>query len=69
MQFHPSPGGIVPRSLSIEYLSGACMQTQVKNDLGDLAIEVGGRQAFIQHYGVILVDPTKYPSVKKDLGQ
>jgi hypothetical protein len=47
MQFHPSPGGIVPRSLSIECLSGACIQTQVKNDLGDLAIEVGSAKRLL----------------------
>ncbi|MFL5090474.1 MAG: extracellular solute-binding protein [Xanthobacteraceae bacterium] len=36
---------------------------------GDLAIAVAGDQRLFNQYGVILVNPTKHPHVKKDLGQ
>src|SRR4051794_39826632 len=36
---------------------------------GDLAILVGGDKRLFNQYGVMLVDPQKHPSVKKDLGQ
>jgi PBP superfamily domain len=36
---------------------------------GDLVIEVEGDKRLFNQYGVILVNPTKHPSVKKDLGQ
>jgi tungstate transport system substrate-binding protein len=36
---------------------------------GDLVIAVEGDRRLFNQYGVILVNPAKYPSVKKDLGQ
>ena len=36
---------------------------------GDLAIVVEGDKRLFNQYGVMLVSPAKYPSVKKDLGQ
>ncbi|MFL5063540.1 MAG: extracellular solute-binding protein [Xanthobacteraceae bacterium] len=36
---------------------------------GDLAIAGAGDQRLFNQYGVILVNPTKHPHVKKDLGQ
>jgi tungstate transport system substrate-binding protein len=36
---------------------------------GDLAIVVEGDKRLFNQYGVMLVNPSKYPSVKKDLGQ
>jgi tungstate transport system substrate-binding protein len=36
---------------------------------GELDIVVEGDQRLFNQYGVILVNPDKYPSVKKDLGQ
>jgi tungstate transport system substrate-binding protein len=36
---------------------------------GDLAIAVEGDKRLFNQYGVMLVNPAKYPSVKKDLGQ
>ena len=36
---------------------------------GDLAIVVEGDKRLFNQYGVILVNPEKHPSVKKDLGQ
>jgi tungstate transport system substrate-binding protein len=36
---------------------------------GDLDIAVEGDKRLFNQYGVILVNPGKYPSVKKDLGQ
>jgi tungstate transport system substrate-binding protein len=36
---------------------------------GDLVIVVGGDKRLFNQYGVMLVNPAKYPSVKKDLGQ
>ena len=36
---------------------------------GDLAILVEGDKRLFNQYGVILVNPEKHPSVKKDLGQ
>lgn len=36
---------------------------------GDLAIVVEGDNKLFNQYGVILVNPQKHPSVKKDLGQ
>jgi tungstate transport system substrate-binding protein len=36
---------------------------------GDLQIIVEGDKRLFNQYGVILVDPEKHPSVKKDLGQ
>jgi tungstate transport system substrate-binding protein len=36
---------------------------------GDLAIIVEGDKRLFNQYGVMLVNPVKYPSVKKDLGQ
>ena len=41
----------------------------LKNNLGDLVIEVEGDKRLFNRYGVILVNPAKYPSAKKDLGQ
>jgi tungstate transport system substrate-binding protein len=36
---------------------------------GELAIAVEGDKRLFNQYGVMLVNPTKHPSVKKDLGQ
>jgi tungstate transport system substrate-binding protein len=36
---------------------------------GDLAILVEGDRRLFNQYGVILVNPARHPSVKKDLGQ
>ena len=36
---------------------------------GDLVIVVAGDQRLFNQYGVILVNPAKYPHVKKDMGQ
>jgi tungstate transport system substrate-binding protein len=36
---------------------------------GDLEIVVEGDQRLFNQYGIILVNPEKYPSVKKELGQ
>ena len=36
---------------------------------GDLGIVVEGDQRLFNQYGVMLVNPEKYPTVKKDLGQ
>ena len=36
---------------------------------GDLAIVVEGDRRLFNQYGVILVNPEKHPTVKKDLGQ
>src|SRR5246127_1037009 len=36
---------------------------------GDLAIVVEGDRRLFNQYGVMLVNPAKYPSVKKELGQ
>jgi tungstate transport system substrate-binding protein len=36
---------------------------------GDLAIAVEGDRRLFNQYGVMLVNPAKHPSVKKDLGQ
>jgi tungstate transport system substrate-binding protein len=36
---------------------------------GDLAVVVEGDRRLFNQYGVMLVNPVKYPSVKKDLGQ
>ena len=36
---------------------------------GDLVISVEGDKRLFNQYGVMLVNPEKYPSVKKDLGQ
>jgi tungstate transport system substrate-binding protein len=36
---------------------------------GDLVISVEGDKRLFNQYGVILVNPTKHPAVKKDLGQ
>jgi tungstate transport system substrate-binding protein len=36
---------------------------------GDLAIAVEGDKRLFNQYGVILVNPAKHPSVRKDLGQ
>lgn len=36
---------------------------------GDLSILVEGDKRLFNQYGVMLVNPAKYPSVKKDLGQ
>jgi tungstate transport system substrate-binding protein len=36
---------------------------------GDLAIVVEGDKRLFNQYGVMLVNPAKFPSVKKDLGQ
>lgn len=36
---------------------------------GDLAIAVEGDKRLFNQYGVILVNPQKYPTVKKELGQ
>jgi tungstate transport system substrate-binding protein len=41
----------------------------LKNNLGDLAIVVEGDKRLFNQYGVILVNPAKHPSVKRDLGQ
>ena len=41
----------------------------LKNNLGDLVVEVEGDKRLFNRYGVILVNPAKYPSAKKDLGQ
>jgi len=36
---------------------------------GELAIVVEGDKHLFNEYGVMLVNPAKHPSVKKDLGQ
>jgi tungstate transport system substrate-binding protein len=36
---------------------------------GDLAILVEGDKRLYNQYGVMLVNPAKHPTVKKDLGQ
>jgi tungstate transport system substrate-binding protein len=36
---------------------------------GDLAIVVEGDKRLFNQYGVMLVNPEKHPSVRKDLGQ
>jgi tungstate transport system substrate-binding protein len=36
---------------------------------GDLVISVEGDKRLFNQYGVMLVNPDKHPSVKKDLGQ
>jgi tungstate transport system substrate-binding protein len=36
---------------------------------GDLVIEVEGDRHLLNQYGVMLVNPRKYPTVKKELGQ
>ena len=36
---------------------------------GDLVIAVEGDKRLFNQYGVILVNPVKHPSVKKELGQ
>jgi tungstate transport system substrate-binding protein len=36
---------------------------------GDLAVVLEGDKRLFNQYGVILVNPAKYPSVKRDLGQ
>jgi len=36
---------------------------------GDLAIVVEGDKRLFNQYGVMLVNPAKHPSVKKELGQ
>ena len=36
---------------------------------GDLEIAVEGDKRLFNQYGIILVNPEKHPSVKKDLGQ
>ena len=36
---------------------------------GDLEIAVEGDKRLFNQYGIILVNPAKHPSVKKDLGQ
>ena len=36
---------------------------------GDLAIVVEGDKRLFNQYGVMLVNPAKHPTVKKDLGQ
>jgi tungstate transport system substrate-binding protein len=41
----------------------------LKNNLGDLAIVVEGDKRLFNQYGVILVNPAKHPSVRRDLGQ
>ena len=41
----------------------------LKNNLGDLVIEVEGDKRLFNRYGVILVNPVRFPSAKKDLGQ
>jgi tungstate transport system substrate-binding protein len=41
----------------------------LKNNLGDLVIVVEGDKRLFNRYGVMLVNPAKHPTVKKDLGQ
>jgi tungstate transport system substrate-binding protein len=41
---------------------------EVKNNLG-LVVEAEGDKRLFNQCDMILVNPTKYPSVKKDLGQ
>jgi tungstate transport system substrate-binding protein len=36
---------------------------------GDLIVSVEGDKRLFNQYGVMLVNPAKHPSVKKDLGQ
>jgi tungstate transport system substrate-binding protein len=36
---------------------------------GDLAIAVAGDRHLFNQYGVMLVNPAKYPSVKQELGE
>ena len=41
----------------------------LKNNVGDLVIVVEGDKRLFNQYGVMLVNPARLPSVKKDLGQ
>jgi tungstate transport system substrate-binding protein len=50
-------------------LSDRATWLALKNNLGDLVIEVEGDKRLFNRYGVILVNPAKYPSAKKHLGQ
>jgi tungstate transport system substrate-binding protein len=41
----------------------------LKHNLGNLIVTVEGDKHLFNQYGVMLVNPAKYPSVKRDLGQ
>jgi tungstate transport system substrate-binding protein len=41
----------------------------LKNNLGDLVIVVEGDKRLFRQYGVMLVNPAKYASVRKGFGQ
>jgi tungstate transport system substrate-binding protein len=56
-------------ALNAYVLSDRGTWSALKNNLGDLVIEVERDKRLFDQYGVILVNPAKYPSVKKDLGQ
>jgi ABC-type tungstate transport system permease subunit len=56
-------------ALDAYVLSDRATWLALKNNLGDLGIEVEGDKRLFNRYGVILVNPAKYPSAKKDLGQ
>jgi tungstate transport system substrate-binding protein len=40
-----------------------------QNNVGDVVIVVKGDKHLFNQYGVMLVNPAKHPTVKKDLGQ
>jgi tungstate transport system substrate-binding protein len=56
-------------ALDAYVLSDRATWLALKSKLGDLVIEVEGDKRLFNRYGVILVNPVKYPSAKKDLGQ
>ena len=56
-------------ALSAYVLSDRSTWLSLKNNLGDLVIVVEGDKRLFNQYGVMLVNPAKHPSVKKDLGQ
>jgi tungstate transport system substrate-binding protein len=56
-------------ALDAYVLSDRATWLALKKNLGDLGIEVEGDKRLFNRYGVILVNPAKYPSAKKDLGQ
>jgi tungstate transport system substrate-binding protein len=69
MQFYPSPSRVVPRSPVNRVSFWRLHANEVKNNLGDVIVEAEGDKRLFNQYGVMLANPAKYPSVKKDLGQ
>ena len=56
-------------ALNAYVLSDRGIWLALKNNLGDLVIVVEDDKRLLNQYGVMLVNPAKHPSVKKDLGQ